>query len=168
MNTDKTLNDEFIKNTDYPIWYYKKLLEVDISYVICNLLKETFVVEINNSKHQIIFGKNKKGGLGQCIQYDDIKNSKLDSYEVIEKGFKEGKWFIIDSKDTSTEFKDNYRKEKKKYKKYEAKQCYKRILNNIINYNEDLNREQKNKYIEEIESSSFEELEKLINLIFKK
>lgn len=61
MNTDKTLREKFGSTiNDYPIWFYKELEEVDISYVIFNLLKETFVVEINNKKNSNNFRQKQK------------------------------------------------------------------------------------------------------------
>lgn len=143
MNTDKTLNEKFIEKKDCPIWYYKELKEVDIDYVIWNLLKETFVVEINGSKHEITFGKNRKGEIGQYIRYDDIKSSNLNSYKVVEKGFREGKWFIITDIDTSNEFKSNYMKEKFNIREKKTEQWYKKILNNAIEDDKEISIEQK-------------------------
>lgn len=168
MNTDKTLDDTFIKNTGHPIWYYKELKTVDIDYVIAYLLKETFVVDIDGSKHEITFGHNKKENyIGQCIIYDDIENSNLCSFEVIEKGFREGKWFIVTDKDTSDEFKNDYNKRKAEHEKNSTKEMYKSMLKNAIDFTKDLSEEQRNKYIQEIENSSYEKLEKLMNTLMK-
>jgi hypothetical protein len=167
MNTDKILNNKFIENKDHPIWYYKELKPIEVDYVIWNLLKETFVVEIEGSKHEIIFGKNRKGEIGQCIRYDDIENSNLTSYKVIEKGFKQGKWFIVTSADTSDKFKDNYNKRKEEYNQKSIENMYREILNNVINDSEKLTEEQKNEHKQDIENSSFEELEKLMNILIK-
>ena len=60
MNTDKTLTQEFINNNKYPIWFYKKLKEVNIDYVIAYMLTAKFVVDIEGEKYEITFGKNKK------------------------------------------------------------------------------------------------------------
>lgn len=167
MNTNKTLNNKFIEKKDRPIWYYKELKPVDVDYVIWYLLKETFVVEIDGSKHEITFGKNKKGEIGQCIRYDDIKNSNLCSFEVVKKGFTEGKWFIITDTNTTDEFKDNYNKRKEEYEKESIKDLYKSILKSAIDYTKDLSEEQKNKYIQEIEDSSYEELKNLYKSLMK-
>ena len=128
MNTDKTLTEEFTKHNEHPIWYYKELKSVDISYVIFYLLKEPFVVDIYGSKHEVIFGKNRKGEIGQCIRYDDIENSNLCSFEVVNKGFIEGKWFVITDIDTSDDFKSEYNKRKIEYEKEETKSWYIKIL----------------------------------------
>lgn len=168
MNNDKTLTEKFIDKKDYPIWYYKELKEVDVDYVIWSLLKETFVVEIDGSKHEITFGKNRKSEIGQCIRYDDVKNSSLTSYKVVEKGFREGKWFTISDIDTSDEFKTNYRDRKAKYEKEEMKQWYKQVLSNVVKDNKELNVEKRNNFLQQIEDSSYEELENLVSILIKK
>lgn len=169
MNTDKTLNNNFIERNEHPIWYYKELESVDVDYVIAYLLKDKFVVDIDGSKHEVTFGHNKKENyIGQCIKYDDIKNSNLTSYKVIQKGFTEGKWFIITDKDTTDEFKQDYDKRKAEYQKEEAEQWYKQVLNNVIKKHEDLNEEQKSNYLQKINNEwSFEELESLMDSLFK-
>lgn len=167
MNTNKTLDNKFIENRERPIWYYKELKPVDVDYVIWYLLKETFVVEIDGGKHEITFGKNRKGEIGQCIKYDDIGNSSLCSFEVIKKGFREGKWFVITDTDTSDEFKDNYNKRKEEYEKESLKEMYKSILKNAIDHTKDLSQEQRTKYTREIEDSSYEDLENLFNSLMK-
>ncbi|QUH21754.1 hypothetical protein [Alkaliphilus sp. B6464] len=167
MNTDKTLNNKFIENNDNPIWYYKELKSVDVDYVISYLLKETFVVDINGSKHEITFGKNRKGEIGQYIRSDNLRNSELCSFEVIEKGFREGKWFVVTDADTSDEFRVNYDKRKVEYEKDLTKEMYKSILKNAIDHAKDLSEEQRNKYMQELEDSSYEELENLINVLME-
>jgi hypothetical protein len=167
MNTDKTIKDKFVDISDKPIWYYKELNPVSIDYVIFYLLKEHFVVDINGSKHEITFGKNRKGEIGQCIRYDDITNSNLCSYEVIQKGFREGTWFIITDIDTSNEFKNDYDKRKELHTKESTKEMYKSMLKSAISEIKDLSEMQKEKHIKELENSSYEELEKLINVLMK-
>lgn len=168
INTDKTLDNKFIeRQTNHPIWYYKELEPVDVDYVIAYLLKETFVVEIEGSKHEITFGYNKEENyIGQCIKYDDIKNSKLCSFEVIQKGFKKGKWFIITDKDTSEEFKTDYEQRKAEYQKEETEKWYRQGLINVIKEHKDLNKEQKENCIQEIENASYEKLEELMKALF--
>lgn len=167
MNTNKTLDNKFIENREHPIWYYKGLKLVDVDYVIWNLLKETFVVEIEGIKHEITFGKNRKSEIGQCIKYNDIRNSKLCSFEVVQKGFREGKWFVITDIDTTVEFKDNYNEREEKYNQEEIKEMYKSILKNAIDHTKDLSEEQRNKYIQELKDSSYEELENLFKSLMK-
>lgn len=168
MNTEKTLNEKFTARRDYPIWYYKELNEVEVDYVIWNLLKETFVVDINGSKHEITFGKNRKDEICQCIKYDDIMYSNLTSYKVVEKGFKEGKWFTITDIDTTDEFKTNYVNRKTQYEKEETKQWYKQLLNNVVRVANDLTEEQKTGLLQSTENISYEELEGLVNTLFGK
>lgn len=167
MNTDKTIQDKFIKRSDKPIWYYKELEEVDVDYVIWNLLKESFVVEIDGSKHEITFGKNRKHEIGQCIKYDDIKSSNLCSFDVVRNGFRNGKWYTITSTDTSEEFKQNYDKIKEEYRRGERKRFIQEVLTDIINMQSDLNDLQKHKYTQEINDSSYEELDDLFKKLNK-
>jgi hypothetical protein len=167
LNTDKTLKEKFIEKKGYPIWYHKELKETTVDWVIWNLLKESFVVEIDGSKHEITFGKNRKGEINQCIRYDDIKHSNLCSYQVVEKGFKEGKWFTISNINTSDEFKADHEKRKEEYHREETKQWYIKILTNFIEDKKDLSEERRSGYLEEINNSSYEELEKLVTALFK-
>lgn len=168
MNTDKTLNEKFIEKKGYPIWFYKELKSVNVDYVIAYLLKYPFVVEIDGSKHEITFGHNKKENyVGQCIRYDDIKNSNLCSFEVVGKGFKEGKWFVITDTDTSDDFKAEYIKRKLEYEKEETKVWYMKILKNAIAEHKELSKGQSDKYLQELENSSYEELEDLVSKLIK-
>lgn len=169
MNSDKTIKENFINKTEYPIWYYKELAEVDIDYVIAYLLKKTFIVEIDGSKHEITFGYNKKENyVGQCIKYDDIKNSKLCSFEVINKGFKEGRWFIITDKDTTNEFKADYIKRKEEYKKEETKQFYIDILSNAILQNDTITTTEREYHLNNIKNYKYEVLEDLFKSLMNK
>lgn len=170
MNNEKTLNKKFIERNNHPIWYYKELQEVEIDYVIAYLLKETFIVDIDGSKHEITFGHNKNENyIGRCIRYDDIKNSNLCSFEVVRRGFKEGKWFIVTENDTSDEYKTDYDKRKEQYKKQEEEQLYKEILSDVIKEHKDLNDEQKSGYLQKINNEwSYEELETLMNSLLGK
>lgn len=173
MNTDKTLVDKFAEKKDYPIWYYKELTPVEIDYVIAYLLNESFVVEIDGSKHVITFGYNKESGyIGQNIRYDDINNSNLSSYDVVGKGFTEGKWFIISEKDTSNDFRLNYEKRKKQYEENKIKEMYRHVLTNATEelFKKDkINKECKSKCLEEINNKfTYEELENLIDRLFGK
>ena len=167
MNNDKTLRDKFISNLEYPVWYYKELQPVSVDFVIFNLLKESFVVDINNCKHEITFGKNRKSEIGSCITYDDINNSKLCSYDVIEKGFRDGEWFIISDTNTSDEFKEEYKNMKIKHERNENKEMYLKILKNVINSNDKLSDEEKSECIVCVENSSYEELEDCIKHMCK-
>lgn len=135
MNTSKTLRKKFANNgnhTKLPIWYYKKISEVSVDYVIFNLLKEDFVVEINGEKHEITFGINDNGEIGQTIRYDE-HNSWLCSFEVISKGFKEGIWYIIEDEDIDADeqkklFLKNEEKDLDNYRNF-----HKQIINSLDN-----------------------------------
>lgn len=162
IHTEETINKKFIERNEYPIWYYKELESVDVDCVIFYLLKKTFVVEINGSKHEITFGKNNKDEIVQCIKYDDTKNSNLCSFQVIEKGFKKGKWFVITDKDTSDEFKKDYNKRKE-----ESKEFYKDILKNALKGMKELTEEDKNKHMQFLDKASYEELEKLFDSLMR-
>ena len=167
MNTDKTINEEFLKREEYPVWYYKKLEEIKVDDVIWDLLKETFVVEIEGVKHEITFGKNRKGEIGECIKYNDIKNSNLCSFEVVDKGFREGKWFRITELDTTKEFKVAYEEEKKRYDRSELEKWYREALINIVNDSKDISDKTKQIFIEEIKNISYTRLEELVKSLFK-
>ncbi|MBD5589334.1 hypothetical protein [Clostridium botulinum] len=163
IHTEETINKKFVERNEYPIWYYKELESVDVDCVIFYLLKKTFVVDIDGSKHEITFGKNNKGEIVQCIKYGDIKNSKLCSYAVIEKAFKEGKWFVITDKNTSDDFKKDYNKRKAEFKKEESKEFYRDILKNAIRGMKELSEEDKNRHMEFLDNTSYEELGKLFD-----
>lgn len=170
MNTNETLNNKFIsKKENYPIWYYKELESVDVDYVIAYLLKETFIVDIDGSKHEITFGHNKKENyIGQCIIYNDIKNSNLCSYNVVNKGFREGQWFIITDKDTTEEFKQEYRNRKEKQIRKDTEDFYRNGLSNIIESQKNLDIIHRNLYLDEIKNATYEELEELMQHLFKR
>ncbi|APH20872.1 TPA: hypothetical protein ACXDAY_002225 [Clostridium botulinum] len=167
MNTEETINKKFVERNEYPIWYYKELESVDVDYVIWNLLKKKFVVETEGSKHEILFGKNKDDEIGQYIRYDEIKNSNLTSYKVVERGFREGKWFIITDKNTSDEFKADYNKRKAEFKKEESKEFYRHILKNAIRSMKELSEEDRDKHMQFLDNTSYEELEKLFDTLMK-
>ena len=169
MNTDKTLDIEFANsiNEKYPIWYYKQLEETSIYYVLLNLLKNKFVVEIDGSKHEIMFGKNRKHEIWFTSRYDELSEVRLCSSEIIEKGFREGKWYIITDIDTTDEFKADSDKRNEEYEKAQMKEWYKTISKNAIRSIEDIDDKQRNKYINVIENSSYEELEILVNTLLK-
>lgn len=114
MNTDKTLRQMFIDNSnkEYPIWYYKEIKPVSIDYVVFNLLKETFVVKLNNKKVVITFGKNKNNEIGSSQSCDE--GLDYTSFECINKAFKNGEWYRITENDTTQDFKDDYIKKRKK------------------------------------------------------
>lgn len=168
MNTDKTLTQKFIERNDYPIWYYKELEPVDVDYVIMYLLTTSFVVDIKGSKHEITFGKNRKHEIGTSIRYDDIQNSSLTSYNVIEKGFRIGKWYIISDKDTTDEFKAEYNKRKEEHEKQEAEDFERGILSNFIRECKNLDKEQEQALVETLKSLSSEELNKMYKKLMSK
>jgi len=163
MNTDKTLANKFINNDKYPIWYYKELEEVDIDYVIFNLIKEDFVVELNDKKIEITFGENEKHEIG-CNQkcYEGLAYT---SYETINKAFKVGRWFIVKEKDTSNEFKDEYKKQKKMKDKKNERNARLYILKGIVNITKNIEEADKEKWIKSLDVATDEELEELMNIV---
>lgn len=164
MNTSETLRDKFAKGIDdMPIWYYKELVEVEIDYVIFNLLKTTFVVEIDGIKHEITFGKNRKHEIGQHIRYSDIKNSNLCSFEVINLGFQKGKWFIVSDKDTTESFKQDYLKRKEDYENTQREELYRDLLTAVIEKKYALDEEKRNRLLKDIDKLSYEQLSDIIN-----
>lgn len=166
MNTDKTLREKFGSNiNDYPVWFYKELEEVDISYVIFNLIKETFVVELNNKKIVMTFGKNRKHEIG-CTQ-SCHEGLDYTSYTTIEKAFKEGKWFILSDKDTSDSFKEQYIKDTEERQKIELRNARIDILSSAIDRVPNTSDEEKRNAIDSLKDMSDEELEKLTDRLFK-
>ncbi|QNR65362.1 hypothetical protein IAQ67_15820 [Paenibacillus peoriae] len=95
MRTKEKLHEEMgsLKHD----WQTKKLIRVeDLSFVIQNLLTNKFVVEINENMYDIAFGiKRKKIAYG----WSSSPSPHLKSFEIIEKAFREGKWFIIEDED---------------------------------------------------------------------
>ena len=175
MNTDKTLTQKFCTKEDYPIWYYKQLYEVNIDYVITYMLTDniSFVVDIQGDKYEIMFGKNKKNEIGQNIRYGDMipKDRFRTSYKVINDAFKYGTWYIIDDKDTTKEYKSNYREELKKFEQNEELECNKGILKNAIrSYVGDnkLSKEKIKGYYEEIDNLNLNESREFIKILLSK
>lgn len=169
MNTDKTLMEKFGANrNDYPIWYYKKIKEIHIDYVIFNLLKETFIVEIDNKKITITFGKNRKheiGSVQSCTEGLDFT-----SYETIRKAFREGKWFIITDEDTTDDFKEEYKVKEEERKIIEIRNSRIELLTMAIINISDKNKTSKedaNNYISALKEMNDDELMILTEKLFK-
>lgn len=167
MHTEKDLTEQFIAKHDYPIWYYKELESVNVSYVIMNLLKEHYVVEIEGHKYGLTFGINKSDEIGSYILYDQFHRNSLSSYKILEKGFQNGKWFIVTENNTSEEFKDLYKTKLNIYKEKEKRKDYKEILINFILSQDNLAQKEKNRYITDINTYSDNIIEKLVNQLFK-
>lgn len=93
IKTTEELRNNFNKNQHN--WQHKKLIQInDLSYILVNLLKEEFVVEIDGSKYDISFGKNEETGeIG--YSWSSAPSPHLTSSEIIEKGFKNGKWYVV-------------------------------------------------------------------------
>lgn len=160
MNTDKTLRSYFVSLKEYPIWYYKKLIKVDINYVIENLvLQDIFVVELENIKYEIIFGINKQGIIGNTVIYSDYHKSKksMVSHKFIDKIFKNGIWYIPSEEDTSDDFKLEFNKDKEKYSKDNLKACIKEFLGKLTKCVYTNEKEYQEK-IQLLNSLSYEEL----------
>ena len=175
MNTDKTLMQKFCIKEDYPIWYYKQLYEVDIDYVITYMLNDniSFVVDIKGDKYGIMFGKNRKNEICHNIIYGDMipKDRFRTSYKVINDAFKYGTWYIIDDKDTTEEYKSNYREQLKKFKENEELECNKVILKNAIDLSSKdnkLSKEQIEYFYNEIDNMDLGESRKYIKILLSK
>lgn len=167
MNTDKTLMEKFATNRhDYPIWYYKQIEEIDVEDVIFNLLKETFVVELNGKKIVMTFGKNRKHEIG-CTQSCD-EGLDYTSYKTIRKAFTEGKWFRITEEDTSDEFKERYKIKEAERKRTSMRKGRIDILSNAISMLETISQEEKDRHITGLQDMSDDELEKLMEVLFNK
>lgn len=164
MNTDKTLRDKFASNIDgYPVWYYKQIKEIEVDDVIFNLLKETFVVELNGKKIVMTFGKNRKHEIG-CTQ---SCNEGLDytSYKTIRKAFTEGKWFRITEEDTTDEFKEQYNIDKDERYRQEERKFMIDMLNRAVELSE-VDDATKEKHYQEIKLMSDEKLKELTEILF--
>ena len=167
MNTDKTLEEKFAANrNDYPIWYYKQIKEIDVEDVIFNLLKETFVVELNGKKIVMTFGKNRNHEIG-CTQSCD-EGLDYTSYKTIRKAFSEGKWFRITEEDTSDEFKDEYIIKEAERKRIAKRKARIDVLSKSISMLDEIPQKEKDKYISGLQNMSDDELEKLTESLFNK
>lgn len=166
MNTDKTIRDKFVSHKEYPIWYYKELKEVDAYYVIFNLLKETFVVELENKRIEMTFGKNRKHEIG-CTQ---SCSDGLDytSYETVNRAFKNGKWFIITKDNTNEDFKNEYIKDKEIKDRANLRQINIDILRNGILSIKDIDNCRKNELIKDLNNKTDVELEEYISIVCSK
>lgn len=167
MHTEEDLTKKFVSKKDHPIWYYKELESVDIDYVIMNLLKENFAVEINNHKYEVTFGVDKSDEIGFSSRYDEFNHEFISSYDILNKGFKEGKWFVVINKNTSHKFKENYDLKLKKYEEEQKIQCDKEILANFINIRNDINKKEKDRLIEYINNCSVKKRESFVKELFK-
>lgn len=92
MRTEEKLREEMgMSKHD---WQTKELIQVeDLSYVIQNLLTERFVVEINGHMYDIAFGTNRRK---IAYGWSSSPSPHLKSFEIIEKAFREGEWFIVE------------------------------------------------------------------------
>jgi len=166
MNTDKTLREKFNSNRDdYPIWYYKQIEEIEVDEVILNLLKDTFIVEIDDKKITMTFGKNRKHEIG-CTQ---SCNEGLDytSYNTIRKAFTEGKWFRITKEDTTDKFKEEYKIKEIERKRISIREVNIGILTNAISKIESIPQEERNRHIAGLQSMNDDELNELTESLFK-
>lgn len=166
MNTDTTLREKFGSNLhDYPIWYYKQLEKIDVEDVIFNLLKETFVVEIDDKKIVITFGTNRKHEI-RCTQSCD-EGLDYTSYKAIRKAFTEGKWFGITEEDTTEEFKEEYKVKEAERKRILMRETNISILTNAISKIESISQEERDRHISGLQSMNDDELNELTESLFK-
>lgn len=129
IRTDQNLKDEFHKKLHN--WQCKKLLPIeDLSYVILNLLKVKFVVEINGDKYDIYFGKNNETdeiGYG----WSSYPSPHLLSYEIIEKAFKEGKWYKVTNENLPKKETEEILKQAKEKEYEEMKNFLKEVMEEL-------------------------------------
>jgi len=146
------------------VWYCKQIEEVEVDEVIFNLLKETFIVELNNKKIEMTFGKNRKYEIG-CTQ---SCNEGLDytSYKIIRKAFKEGKWFRITEIDTTDEFKEDYKIKEAERERISMREVRINILTNAINKIESISQVEKDRHIVRLQSMNDDELKNLTESLF--
>lgn len=115
MNTVATLSNMFSDRTRLS-WKTHKIVEVDISYVLWYMLKKHFVVEIDGYKYEVSFALNSDNEIGSCISMED--SPSMTSYNVLNYGFQDGKWFeILDeelSKDEKEAIDDSIREKQEK------------------------------------------------------
>ena len=165
MNTDKTLNETFYNNykSEYPVWYYKKLEEIDVDDVIFNLLKCNFVVELNGKKISITFGKNENDEIGTT----QFCEEGLDhtSYKTIDKAFREGKWFKVTNRNTSKEFKEEFEKKRSERLKKEHREAMIFMLSRLTKGYKGMTREELE---EELSEWTDEDLELCVSKISEK
>lgn len=166
MNTDKSIREQFFKREEYPIWYYKKIEEIEVEDVVFNLLRETFIVELDGKKIVIAFGKNRKHEIGSFQSCDE--GLDYTSYETVRKAFRYGKWFRITDEDTTEEFKEEYIRNKEEREKLELRELRIDILSGAVNSIKSISQEEKDKYIEGFQDMSDDELGKLMDSLFKK
>ena len=96
MNTDKNVAQKFCslrQGIGYNL-LKMKLQEININEVVFSLLKYNFMVEINGSRYDLMFGVSETGEIS-CNQTYYPNSEPLTSHELIEKSFREGKWFYL-------------------------------------------------------------------------
>jgi hypothetical protein len=71
---------------------YERKEQVDVTYVIQHLLKEKFLVIIEGKEYFLNFGL----GDNDVIAYSWGGQPNLTSYQILEKAFVKGIWFIAE------------------------------------------------------------------------
>lgn len=131
MNTYNDALDAFCNSESKRNWQNYKLIDVDVSYVIYSLLKEDFVVEIDGFKYDVKFFKNRKHEIGQY--FSASPSPGLTSSELINKGFKEGKWFLVSDEELSDEEKRKIEEDIELQKKKEELELMEGLLDVLKN-----------------------------------
>ena len=98
-------------------WQNKKLLEIDLRSVLANLLLNDFVVEIDGYKYDISFCKALNGDI--TFINSIFPSPFIASHEIIDKAFREGRWFIVTDEDLSEDEKEKHREYMRKVKERE-------------------------------------------------
>lgn len=131
--TDKSLRSEFGKRLHN--WQCKRLIPIeDLSYVILNLLKIKFVVEIDGHKYDLSFGKNNETG-EVCYGWSSYPSPDLRSWEIIEKAFRNGKWYEVTDEDLTKEEIESILKPIKEREEKEAEEFIKECIERIKSKN---------------------------------
>lgn len=111
-------------------WCTKVLSEVDIYFVIGNLLKEDFVVEINEHKYDISFKKNKNSN-EICFSNGVAPSPPLCGFEIINEGFTKGKWYVVTGKNLSKEEKEKIAKGIEVKEQLESEEAMKELIKKV-------------------------------------
>lgn len=92
-------------NKGYHNWQTHRLVKIeDLSFVILNLLKKKFAVEINEHLYDLSFFKNEETGeVG--YSWSSAPSPHLTSSEIIERAFREGTWYLIEGGNEGNECK---------------------------------------------------------------
>lgn len=91
----RTVNNLRLESSFIHDWQTKELSPIeDLSEVIINLLTKRFVVEIDGHMYDLSFGYNEEEN-EISYAWSSAPSPHLKSWEIINRAFKEGKWFSL-------------------------------------------------------------------------